>query len=262
MDVLAWSQNLTAARAEFARAVDKDGLFRGRTSCRSTSSCRTGPGAWSARGARADGPDALAGQHVTRPDRRRGRAGRRAARRHDRRRGLDVFAPSRCPPVIPPVRAAHGADPAPGLRDRPRRRGVLRGHGGGHRRLAGRRTGPRPASRSGCLIVNPGMPVPECPAGPGAHAGAGRLAAPAARTARGSGRAGREHPQGHGPHRVGADHPGVGDTQDACAVPPRGRVARRGTPVRPAPEPGLVVGPDRRHPGEAEEGARRPGRCC
>ena len=89
MDVVAWSQNLTAERAADVgvRLVDKDELLRdvGRR-LDPPRAQRSHPRPHRCRGAGADEADGVPGQHLPRSDRRPRRAGCRPPRRNDRRR--------------------------------------------------------------------------------------------------------------------------------------------------------------------------------
>ena len=264
MDVLAWSQNLTADRAEAcgARLVDKAGLFREsdvvsvhvqlsdrtRGLVGATELALLGPDGYlvnTSRGPIVDEAALLAALH----------GGTIAGA------GLDVFGTE-------PLPAGHPLRSAP--------RTVLTPHLGyvtdrGYEVFFADtvedivawldgvpvRVLP-PPSRPGYLIVNPGMPVPEC-TGRTRSTRWCRQASSASGT-----NCARLWPGGNIRRftvRTGwaQTAPASVTPRMACAVAPGLRMTRRGTPVRPAPRPGLVaVGPDRRHPGEAEEGARRP----
>ena len=109
MDVIAWSQNLQPddARDGGAEPVSFDELLERSDvlSVHTRLSDRT-RGLIGARRARADEAVRGARQHLARPDRRRGRAGRRAARRHDRAAPRSTSSTaSRCAPDHPLRRA-------------------------------------------------------------------------------------------------------------------------------------------------------------
>jgi phosphoglycerate dehydrogenase-like enzyme len=144
MDVIAWSQNLTAEAAEAAgaRRVEKAALFREADviSLHLVLSERTrGVVGAAARAAR---------EHLARPAHRRAGARRGPARAPNRRRGprrLRHGAPAGGRPAARPrQRAPH---PAPRLRRARAHAGLLRGDGGERCRLPRRQADPHPQAR-------------------------------------------------------------------------------------------------------------------
>ena len=102
MEVIAWSQNLTAEKARRAAPtlVSKEELFRQSdfVSVHLMLGART-RGLVGARRSRADEADRVPDQHLARADRRRGGAARRARAAQIAGAGLDYSTSSRCRPT-------------------------------------------------------------------------------------------------------------------------------------------------------------------